>query len=290
LNITNTTGKFQIGETVTQGAVSGIIDGANNSYIRINSANSTFALNTSIVGIVSAASANVTTVKYFDETLENGYYAASRYISKNVVLADKQDAEDLNCYLTDYRPVGTQFNVYGKFLNGSDTDTFSSKDWSVMTEFDETIALYSSSVNRDDTVELQFGLPISIVVDSSGATTSTNTTIRVADSSFYTVNNYIYIANTTTHFNVRKVSAIVNNSTLTVTSNTTFTTANATIGNIPGLQSASGAFLYTNNNGILRYTTATAGVYDSYKTFALPIINGVSSVVITGVFSRAKRI
>lgn len=288
LNITNTTGKFQIGETVTQGAVSGIIDGANNSYIRINSANSTFALNTSIVGIVSAASANVTTVKYFDETLENGYYAASRYISKNVVLADKQDAEDLNCYLTAYRPVGTQFNVYGKFLNGSDTDAFSSKDWSVMTEFDETTALYSSSVNRDDTVELQFGLPISIVVDSSGANTSTNTTIRVADSSFYTVNNYIYIANTTTHFNVRKVSAIVNNSTLTVTSNTTFTTANATIGNIPGLQSASGAFLYTNNNGILRYTTATDGVYDSYKTFAIKIVPVTNNSVLVPIMKNMR--
>ena len=288
LNITNTSGKFQVGETVTQGAVSGVVDGANNSYVRIISANSTFALNTSIVGVISTASANVTTVKYFDETLENGYYAASRYISKNVVLADKQDAEDLNCYLTAYRPVGTQFNVYGKFLNGSDTEAFSSKDWSVMTEFDETIALYSSSINRDDTVELQFGLPISAVVDSSGATTSTNTTIRVADSSFYTVNTYIYIANTTTHFNVRKVSAIVNNSTLTVTSNTTFTTANATIGNISGLQSASGAFLYTNNNGILRYTTATDGVYDSYKTFAIKIVPVTNNSILVPIMKNMR--
>jgi hypothetical protein len=289
LNITNTSGKFRVGEAVTQGAVSGVIDGANNSYVRIISANSTFALNTSIVGAISAASANVTTVKYFDETLENGYYAASRYISKNVVLADKQDAEDLNCYLTAYRPVGTQFNVYGKFLNGSDTDAFSSKDWSVMTEFDETTALYSSAINRDDTVELQFGLPTSVVVDSSAANvTTTTTTVRVADSSFYTVNTYIYIANTTTHFNVRKVSAIVNNSTLTISSNTTFTTANATIGNIPGLQSITGAFLYANNNGILRYTTATDGVYDSYKTFAIKIVPVTNNSILVPIMKNMR--
>lgn len=288
LNIANTTGKFQVGEAVTQGSVGGIIDGANNSYVRIISSNSIFALNTNIVGGISGASANVTTVTYFDETLENGYYGASRYISKNVVLADKQDAEDLNCYLTAYRPVGTQFNVYGKFLNGSDTDTLSSKDWSVMTEFDETIALYSSAVNRDDTVELQFGLPTSVVVDTSGATTSSNTTVKVADTSFYTVNTYIYIANTTTHFNVRKVSAIVNNSTMTISSDTTFTTANATVGNIPGLQSRFGAFLYANNNGIVRYTTSTDGVYDSYKTFAVKIVPVTNNSILVPIMKNMR--
>ena len=135
LNLSNTSGVFQKGETITQAnTVTGVIDGANSSYIRVNLvANGVFAANASAVtGATSGASANVTTVTYFDETKENGYYGASRYISKNVILADKQDAEDLNCYLTAYRPTGTQFFVYGKFLNGSDTDTFSNKDWSYM--------------------------------------------------------------------------------------------------------------------------------------------------------------
>jgi hypothetical protein len=288
LNIANTTSKFQVGETVTQGAVGGIIDEANNSYVRIISANSEFVLNTNIVGATSTASANVTTVTYFDETLENGYYGASRYISKNVVLADKQDAEDLNCYLTVYRPAGTQFNVYGKFLNGADTDTFNSKDWSVMAEFDQTSAVYSSAINRDDTVELQFGLPSSVPVDSSGANTFSNTTVKVADTSLYTVNTYIYIANTTTHFNVRKVSSIVNNSTMIVSSNTTFSTANATVGNIPGLQSRFGAFLYANNNGILRYTTSTDGVYDSYKTFAVKIVPVTNNSILVPIMKNMR--
>jgi len=57
---------------------------------------------------------------------------ASRYISKTVVLADGQDAEDLVVFLTAYRPQGTNIQVYGKVLNATDSDPFDDKSWTPM--------------------------------------------------------------------------------------------------------------------------------------------------------------
>ena len=274
LNLTGTSGKFLVGETVTQSGVGATVDGANSSYIRVNAANGSFT-NTLITGATSNATANVTVSTYFDETLENGYYGASRYISKNVILAEKQDAEDLISYLTIYRPVGTQFLVYGKFQNGSDTDSFSSKDWSYMPELDATTALFSSATNRDDNIEAQFGLPESVMVDSSGGVTNTAlANVTVLNSAFYTANTFVYLKDngSSGYFNVRKISAIPNSSIITLESNPSFNSSNATVGYIEYLQSRSGAFLYANNNSIIRYVTETDVVYDSYKTFAIKIV------------------
>jgi len=274
LNLTGISGKFLVGEIVTQSGVGATVDGANSSYIRVNAANGSFT-NTLITGATSNATANVTVSTYFDETLENGYYGASRYISKNVILAEKQDAEDLISYLTIYRPVGTQFLVYGKFQNGSDTDSFSSKDWSYMPELDATTALFSSATNRDDNIEAQFGLPESVMVDSSGGVTNTAlANVTVLNSAFYTANTFVYLKDngSSGYFNVRKISAIPNSSIITLESNPSFNSSNATVGYIEYLQSRSGAFLYANNNSIIRYVTETDVVYDSYKTFAIKIV------------------
>lgn len=273
LNLKDVSGKFARGDLVTQGSNTGVVDFANNSYVRINSPVGSFT-NTSIAGSPSGATANVTTATYFDETMDSGYYAASRYISKNVILADKQDAEDLVTYLTVYRPVNTQFNVYAKFLNGSDTEPLNAKDWSCMTEADATTALFSSSANRNDVVEIQFGLPQSLMVDVDSAVTSSSASnVTISDSTFYSANSYVYLRdNVSGAFNVRKVDSISNSTTLTLHSNPSFTSSNVTVGTIAGLQSQSGAFLYANNSGIIRYVTSSDVVYDSYKTFAVKIV------------------
>jgi hypothetical protein len=277
LNLANVTGSFLTGDTLYQNSntIYGIIDFANSSYIRVISTNAAFT-NTSVLATPSGASANVTASTYFDETLENGYWSASRYISKNVILADKQDAEDLVSYLTIYRPVGTQFKVYGKFLNGSDPDAFSSKDWSLLPELDVSSALFSSAINREDVIEAQFGMPSSVLIDSTTATTnSSSSNVTVFSTAQYVANTYIYLKDNTVGsgaFNVRKISSVANSSTLTLSKAPSFTSTNVTSGSIPNLQSQSGAFLYANNNNILRYVTSTDVVYDSYKTFAIKIV------------------
>lgn len=287
-------GYFKVGDTITQSAntVRGVVDDANSSYLRVKLVTGAFT-NTAIINDENTVGANVTSATYFDETLENGYYNATRYISKNVVLADKQDAEDIICFLTVYRPVGTQFNVYGKFLNGSDSESFSSKDWSHMIEADATTPLFSSASNRDDLVEVQFGLPASVMVDNEdGITSATSANVTVADTTFYSSNTYIYLKdNTSPAFNVRKIKSIyANTNTLTLTSNVSFTSSNTVVGNIPGLQSQSGVFLYANNNGIIRYVTKSDVVYDSYKTFAIKIVPVTNNSVLVPIMRNMRSI
>ena len=82
--------------------------------------------------------------------------ALARYVSVNTVLADGQDAEDLIVYIDAYKPQGTAINVYAKILNATDPDSFDSKDWTLLSQTSNT-QLYSSSSNRNDVYEFQYG-------------------------------------------------------------------------------------------------------------------------------------
>jgi len=199
--------------------------------------------------------------------------SASRYISKNVVLADKQDAEDLQVYLTAYRPAQTNFQVYGKIINAQDSDTFTNKIWSRLPEVSSP-ALISSGSNPDDFVELQYGLPTSLLIAANSTTTSTTSAnVTVSTTSGVSNGNFIYLYNTSSNnFIVRQVSYVANNTTLVLTNNPSFSSTNADFGTIPGLEHPTGAFLFANNLGIVRYVSSTDTVYDSYKTFAIKIV------------------
>jgi hypothetical protein len=84
--------------------------------------------------------------------------ARSKYIGKVVVL--NQVAEDLQVYITGYRPVGSDIVVWGKFLNSdSDTDIFDSKLWTQLSYTNGSDALYSSPKDTTDVKEFTFGIP-----------------------------------------------------------------------------------------------------------------------------------
>jgi hypothetical protein len=83
--------------------------------------------------------------------------AYNRYISKRVVLA--QEAEDLNVYVTGYRPVGTDIIVYGKFLNKNDNDNFDNKNWTEMTLKKELQGSFGSPQDLNDYREYIYEMP-----------------------------------------------------------------------------------------------------------------------------------
>lgn len=93
-----------------------------------------------------------------DDTNEHTRYGAAKnkYISKNVVL--NQEAEDLIVYITGYRPYGTNIEMYGKFLNSSDTEAFDNKPWSKLEIKDGMDVVYSSPQDTEDFREYKFGL------------------------------------------------------------------------------------------------------------------------------------
>jgi hypothetical protein len=67
---------------------------------------------------------NVTT----NEDGNNGL-AASKYISRRVVLDDGQDGQDLKVYLSNKIPTGCGVKVYGRFQNSSDSSNFDDLSW-----------------------------------------------------------------------------------------------------------------------------------------------------------------
>jgi hypothetical protein len=53
---------------------------------------------------------------------------------RRVTLADGFDSGDLRVYLTGYKPSGSNIHVYYKILSKSDSDTFDTKNYQLMTE------------------------------------------------------------------------------------------------------------------------------------------------------------
>jgi hypothetical protein len=88
------------------------------------------------------------------ETSASGGPALAKYVTKKVVLDAGFDSGDLNVYLTAYRPVNTDINVYYKILNRNDVQTFESGNWQLMTKINSSGSTYSQS--RTDLHEYAF--------------------------------------------------------------------------------------------------------------------------------------
>jgi hypothetical protein len=86
--------------------------------------------------------------------------ARSKYVSRQVVLDDGQEAEDLRVYLSQYVPNGTDVKVYGRFLHQSDPAPFEEKDWIELTTTPPTVT--SSSF-----IEYTYDIP-STELDGNG--------------------------------------------------------------------------------------------------------------------------
>lgn len=104
----------------------------------------------------------------------------SKYISKVITL--NQVAEDLQVYITGYRPYGSDIVVWGKFINSeSDTDLFDNKLWTQLTNTNETSGLYSSPKDLTDFKEYKFGVSNTATYSqSSYADPIGNTSLGVA--------------------------------------------------------------------------------------------------------------
>ena len=105
---------------------------------------------------------------YAGEDGKSGGNAIDKYISQVITLADGQDAEDLNVYLTAYRPPGTDVKVYVKLLHSDDGEPFSEKYWIEMPKDGTGDAMYSSLVDRNNFREYIYKLPSSIMTGQYG--------------------------------------------------------------------------------------------------------------------------
>ena len=223
VSISNPTGLFKVGDTVWQSNSTqnsfGVVSKSNTSSLVISSISTSntsgvpsLVSNSSsiITDATTGAVANVTSVIYFDESDSFPSVVTSRYISKNVILSDKQDADDLVCYLTAYRPPQTNFQVYGKVSAASDTNPFANNVWSILSETTST-ALISSSVNVNDYVELVYELPSSVSVYTGGISCNTTSNVVILPtgytSSVFTPGSFIYLSDASFYVSGASVAA-----------------------------------------------------------------------------------
>jgi len=302
INISNTSGSFNYNDVVTQTnstqVTTATVISANSTslnVVNVTSSNASsiavFVANgTSTITVpTTGAIANVNGVQLLNESL-NGSYAASRYISKNVILAAGQDAEDVVCYLGAYRPPGTTIQVYAKVLHTQDSATFDSKDWSLLPETSSP-ALISSLVNTNDLVELVYSLPSSVQVYPTGITASnTSATITFPTGSpnpAFTPGSYMYLADQSYYLaNATIVSGgtnyapgdtiVFNGGTSYNFTNAVFTVATVSSNVVTSLVATSGG-VYPANNVITGGTTSNTTGVGTGLTLSVAGINYLQS-------------
>lgn len=275
--LTSANSTMNVGDTVTMTSsgnttTGSVISKTNNFIIVANVVGKFIGGNTAFTGL-NGLTGYVTVANRFSESSSNSVNgSASRYISKNVVLAANQDSEDMVVYLTAYRPPNTNFLVYARILNSADNETAETKRWSRMPEI--TIPqIYSATGNIDDQAEIQYGFPQSQLLYSSNTQCNTSSqNVTVTSTQYISPGNCIYYKDSANGFNVRRVIYVTNSTSLVVERPPSFVSANANLGIIPGMEHSEAAFLYDQANNVVRYTTESDAIYERYIQFAIKIV------------------
>ena len=217
-----------------------------------------------------------------DSTNEHTRYgnAITKYISKKIVLADGQEAEDLKVLLTAHRPNETNIEVYAKIKNDSDPDNFNDKVWSKLEYADGGNLVYSSPVDTQDYIEYEFVFPSANLVDY-GAFSNTGTatygpisgTVNIDQTDFWangsgtSFTTDVEVGDTIKFVSgsdeeIRTVTSVANDTFLTVSQQTNITNSAALI------------YKYnaTGNDGIVEYQNPDGSRFIGYKEVALKIV------------------
>lgn len=134
---------------------------------------------------------NVISANNSGERGENTGYANSKYISKTVTLASGLEAEDLQVYVTAYKPPTTNIEVYCRVINIADADKPSLRQWTKMEETDQQRNTFSTEKNARDLREFAYVIPKSPTLDNTtkqpgtANTEAGNTIISIASANTY---------------------------------------------------------------------------------------------------------
>lgn len=93
-----------------------------------------------------------------DGEVENYGDAKARYISKKIILADGQEAEDIKVIISAYKPPGTDVDVYARIQNEEDNDSFRDKQYTKLTQTTSSL-IFSSVTDTADYREFEYGFP-----------------------------------------------------------------------------------------------------------------------------------
>ena len=97
------------------------------------------------------------TLLAYQYQVTNTAATTSKYISRRIELAEDLDAEDLNVFLTGYRPNGTDIKVYIRPQHTQDSAAFDTINW-IELEMIEGKNTYASSINTSDFREYRYAV------------------------------------------------------------------------------------------------------------------------------------
>jgi len=117
--------------------------------ITINMTNSSNSTSSPLVDI------ELSTLMSYQYKVTNDSATTSKYISKTVELAEDLDAEDMEIFLTGYRPNGSDIKVYIRPQNAQDGSMFENINW-IELELVQGASTYSSKNNMDDFREYKY--------------------------------------------------------------------------------------------------------------------------------------
>lgn len=101
--------------------------------------------------------------------------ATSKYLSKTVTLASGMEAEDLNTYVTAYRPANTNIKAYAMFTSTADDDKLINKQWTELNISSEQVELFSATNNANDLREFKFTVPSIPTIEDTNRQSGTAT-------------------------------------------------------------------------------------------------------------------
>lgn len=226
------------------------------------------------------------------ETLPAGGNTTAKYVSKRVVLAEGQDAEDLLVYLSAYKPSNTNISVYTKILHSDDAESIDLKSWTLLQQ-NTAASVVSSRIDRNDFKEFVYDVPFKYSINAASTT-------AMADYSIYGTfgntaigsNSVVSISNTTPlnpgdlvyFIGVSVATGIANGFYNIYSANTTTVqlsnTGSSSVTTITSVASANTGTLYyvpltafkdRNESNTISYYTKTGAHYHSYKTFSIKI-------------------
>lgn len=214
----------------------------------------------------------------FGENTRYGY-AVSKSVSNLITLAPGLASEDITIFLNAYKPTGTNIEIFGKFLNQNDPDSFSTKDWSQLVQITDP-SVVSNPANRNDIKEYQYGLPTFpkyVIINGNISINSGSKILTGYGTTFLSQlspgSNIILFGDSSfTTYQVLTVATIVSDSQLTTVTPAVFTINSSGGGVIGSVSYPKAAFKNYQNQGIIRYYNSNVTPFDTYTQFAIKVV------------------
>jgi hypothetical protein len=205
------------------------------------------------------------------EATPNGT-ALAKSISSTITLADGQDAEDLLIYVDYWKPQGTFVDFYMRLLSSTDSEVLPDKTWTHLAALGPEA--YSDSSNINDIIERQYSFantPATTAVGGVVATTISSTTVTGSNTTFtgsIPVGSTVLITNPVQQYFVSQVSAVANNTQLTLVDSAPWTSTSSSIATFVNNQEG---YRDTLNLNYLSYFS-DVGKYTTFKTYVIKIV------------------